>query len=597
MPETVLSLDLGSLRRVYQAGVLRPADVMAEVLARIAARGEDAVWIHRLPPNTVEEYVRALDGRDPATLPLYGVPFAVKDNIDLAGVPTTAGCPGFAYTPARTAPAVERAIAAGAIPIGKTNLDQFATGLVGTRSPYGVPANPFDAGRIPGGSSSGSAVAVACGLVSFAFGTDTAGSGRVPAAFNNVVGLKPTRGLVSTTGVVPACRTLDCVSVFALTCDDAADVLGVVSGFDDTDPFSRRAPEAAGLVGARFRFGVARDAQLEFFGNVAGEAVYRAAVERLRALGGEFVTIDLEPFLQVGLLLYEGTWVAERYAAVGAFIDEHPEAVLPVTREIIAGGARPSAAEHFAAAYRLQERKRDVERTWETVDVLVLPTAGMAFPLADVAADPLGPNKRLGRYCNFTNLLDLSAIAVPAGFESTGMPFGVTLMAPAFHEARLLEIGGRLHAAAGVPMGATSHPVPAAVPRPPAASRVQVVVCGAHMSGLSLNPQLADRGGRLIESTRTAPVYRMVALPDGRPGLERVDAGGAIEVEVWDLPTAAFGSFVAQIPPPLGIGSVRLADGREVKGFLCEAVAARNARDVTSYGGWRAYLAASRTSS
>ncbi len=592
MPDDGLSLDLGALRRSYASGTLRPGDVVAEVSARIAARGDDHVWIHRTSDEEIAAYVRALDGKDAATLPLYGVPFAIKDNIDLAGAATTIACPAAAYTAEGSATAVARAIAAGAIPIGKTNLDQFATGLVGVRSPYGVPVNPFDPAFVPGGSSSGSAVAVAAGLVSFALGTDTAGSGRVPAAFTNVVGLKPTRGRVSAKGVVPACRTLDCVSIFALTCADAADVLAAIEGFDVADPFSRAVPrsEPAG-VGARFRFGVPRPADLAVL-DAASAELFEAATARLAGLGGAPVTVDLGPFFAAGRLLYDGPWLAERHAAIHERLASAGEAaLLPVIRAVVAPGAHPSAAAAFAGFYRLRELRRMTEPVWNDVDVLLAPTAPTIPRIAEVRADPIAQNARLGLFTTFVNLLDLTAVAVPAGLRPDGLPFGVSLLAPGFHEARLLELGHRLHAAAAVAMGATRHPVPDPRPRRRRMpGGVEVVVCGAHMTGLPLNARLVDRGGRLVEATATAPVYRMVDLGDGRPGLERVAAGAAIEVEVWELPIEGFGALVAEIPPPLGIGSVRLASGRDVKGFLCEAVAAREATDITSYGGWRRYL-------
>jgi allophanate hydrolase len=590
-----LSLDLATLQAQYRRGTLSPADVVDEVLGRIEARGDDHVWIHRLSRDEIATYLRALDGRDPGTATLYGVPFAIKDNFDLAGTPTTAACPAFAYLAARTATAVAHAIAAGAIPIGKTNLDQFATGLVGVRSPYGTAVNPFDAAMIPGGSSSGSAVAVAAGLVSFAFGTDTAGSGRVPAALNNIVGLKPTRGLVSTSGLVPACRSLDCTSIFALSSDDAARVLAAVSGFDPTDPFSRPPPVAPAAAPHPYRFGVPRPAQRELFGNAAGERLYDAAIDRLRADGGEPEDVDLEPFLAAGRLLYDGPWVAERYAAIREFIDAHPDALHPVTRAIIGSGARPCAADAFAAYYRLRELRRALEPVWQRIDLLLLPTVATSYTVRAVEADPIGLNARLGHYTNFVNLLDLCAIAVPAGFQPDGLPFGVTLLAPAFRENVLLPVAARLHAAACVPMGATGCPLPAAAPAAGNATGfVELVVCGAHMSGLPLNHQLTGRGARLLETTRTAPEYRLVALPDGRPGLERVASGAAVEVEVWAVPAEQLGSFIAAIPPPLGIGTVRLAGGREAKGFLCESIAACQAIDITAHGGWRAYLTATR---
>jgi allophanate hydrolase len=590
-----LSLDFATLRAAYRGRTLRPAEVIDEVLSRIAARGEDHVWIHRLSRSEIDGYLCQVEALDPDSAPLYGLPFAIKDNFDLAAAPTTAACPAFAYRAASTAPAVARAIAAGAIPIGKTNLDQFATGLVGVRSPHGTPVNPFDASMIPGGSSSGSAVAVAAGLVSFAFGTDTAGSGRVPAALNNIVGLKPTRGLISTTGLVPACRSLDCVSVFALTTDDAARVLAVTAAVDVADPFSRPPPAQARTSPSPYRFGVPRAAQGEFFGNAAGAQLFASAVARLQADGGAPVEVDIEPFLAAGRLLYEGPWVAERYAAIRSFITAQPDALHPVTRAIIESGARPLAADAFAAYYRLRELRRALEPVWQRIDVLLLPTVGTSHSVRDVEADPIRLNAQLGHYTNFVNLLDLCGTAVPAGFLPDGLPFGVTLLAPAFDEAVVLPIAARLHATAGVPMGATSHPLPPlADSRAEAASTVEIVVCGAHMSGLPLNHQLTSRGARLVDETRTAPEYRLVALPDGRPGLERVEHGAAIAVEVWALPAEHVGTFIAGIAPPLGIGTVRLADGRQVKGFLCESIGARHSPDISEHGGWRAYLATRR---
>jgi allophanate hydrolase len=591
-----LSLDIANLRRLYRERALTPSALVEQLYARL--EGEDArrIWITRLTLEQLLGYARALVGRDPASLPLYGVPFAIKDNIDLAGVPTTAGCPEYAYTPAQSATVVQRLIGAGAIPVGKTNLDQFATGLNGTRSPYGACRNAFDPEYIAGGSSSGSAVATALGLTGFALGTDTAGSGRVPAAFNNLVGLKPTRGLVSTAGVVPACRTLDCVSVFALTAADAQAVLDVAAGFDPRDPYSRPARPARALPAPRFRFGVPPAAQLEFFGNREYAALFDAAVERMQALGGERVEIDLTPFLETARLLYEGPWLAERYVAIRGFIESHPGALHPVTRAIIEKGRAPSAADAFTAMYRLADLRRAVEPILESVDVIVTPTAGTIYRRAELEADPLRPNSHLGYYTNFMNLLDLSAIALPAGFTAAGLPFGITLFADAFREPALLALGARFEQALRLPLGATGRPHPPAGPAPALPpGYVAVAVCGAHMRGLPLNFQLTERGGFLLEATHTAPQYRFYALPGGppqRPGLVRVDRDGAsIEVEVWALPLEYYGSFVAGIPAPLGIGSVMLDDGRTTQGFVCEAYAVAGAEDITVLGGWRRYLA------
>jgi len=591
------SLDLAALAAGYREARFTPAEVIELVLERIAAGADHNAWIQVLPREDLLARAAALAEQDPQALPLYGVPFAIKDNIDLAGVPTTAGCAAYAYTPERSATVVERLVAAGAIPIGKTNLDQFATGLVGTRSPHGPGRNTFDPDYVSGGSSSGSAIAVARGEVCFSLGTDTAGSGRVPAAFNNLVGIKPTRGLVSTHGVVPACRSLDCVSIFALNAADGAAVLGVAQGFDADDPFSRPTqPPALGRplgAVAGLRVGIPPKEQLEFFGDEEYARLFAAAVDRLTALGAIPVSVDLRPFLDTARLLYDGPWVAERYAAVGTFIDAHPDAVHPVTRQIITGGPQLSAADAFAGQYRLATLRRTTESAWDEVDAILTPTAGTIYRVAELEADPIRLNSNLGYYTNFMNLLDLSAIDMPAGFRSDGLPFGVTLFAPAFHDTGLLALTDAWQQDQGLPMGATGAPLPKAAPLT-AAEGIRVAVCGAHMEGLPLNTQLTERSARLVARTTTAPCYRFYALPGGppfRPGLVRAEAGAAIEVEVWEMPAARFGDFVDGIPAPLGIGRVELSDHSEVAGFVCESAAVDGATDITEWGGWRAWLA------
>jgi allophanate hydrolase len=605
LPSTLL---IAELLDGYRTGRFSPIDVAESVLANIATAPDRRAWITLLSRERVLEYAKALAQRDPASLPLYGVPFAIKDNIDLEGVPTTAGCPDYAYTPSKSAFVVSRLIEAGAIPIGKTNLDQFATGLVGIRSPYGACGNSFDPDYVSGGSSSGSAVAVAMGLVSFSLGTDTAGSGRVPAAFNNIVGLKATCGALSTRGVVPACRSLDCVSIFALTADDAARVYGVAAVFDREDSYSRmmesRAPVAgAGLGGeAGFRFGVPRASQLEFFGDTEYARLFGAAIGRLESLGGRCVEIDFEPFLATARLLYEGPWVAERYCAVGDFLERQPDSVYPVTRQIISGGRDATAADAFRAQYRLMELRRATEQAWLEMDVLVTPTAGTIYRIDAVEADPIRLNANLGYYTNFVNLLDLAAVAVPAGFRADGLPFGVTVVGRAGADGQLLALGNRLHRAAAVPLGAFGGAIPAnssTIPfcsskDDPSKDRISVAVCGAHMEGLPLNQQLTSRDGVLISRTRTAAKYKFYALPGGpphRPGLVRVSGeGSSIEVEVWSVPTSLFGSFVAGIPAPLCIGKVELESGEQVAGFICESHATTTATDITALGSWRRYL-------
>jgi allophanate hydrolase len=594
-------LDIAALKARYASGAVRPPAVVAGILERIARRGKDPTWISLAPRGELEARAAELERHAPAGLPLYGIPFAIKDNIDSRGLPTSAACPQFAYLPEANATVVERLLAAGAILVGKTNLDQFATGLVGVRSPYGVPANPFDPRYIPGGSSSGSAVAVAAGLVSFSLGTDTAGSGRIPAAFNNLVGLKPTRGLLSARGVVPACRSLDCVSIFGLTAADTAAVLRVAQGFDPADPFSRRPappPRALPRSFVGLRFGVPRDDQLQFFGNPETPQLFEDMVSRVEKLGGTRVNVDFAPFLETARLLYEGPWVAERYVAIREFIERNPKALHPVTAAIIGGATRFSANDAFAAYYRLQALRRQTAPVWDTVDILVTPTAGTIYRVDELEAEPVKLNSNLGYYTNFMNLLDLAAIAVPAGFQRDGLPFGVTFVAPAFNDEVLCALGDVAQRAAVKTMGATGLPLPPVADAPaPAGQVIQVAVCGAHMSGLPLNHQLTERGARLACKARTAPQYRLFALTDfkpPRPGLIRDkrggDAGGAIEVEVWEIPSSAFGGFVEGIPAPLGIGTVTLEDGQQVKGFLCEAHATKGAREITGLGSWRQFI-------
>lgn len=590
------SLYIHNLLSAYRAGQLTPTILMEQLLERSASYTDHAIWI--TPPQREHLLERAweLEGRGMEGLPLYGVPFAIKDNMDLADVPTTCACPGFAYTPKRSAMVVQKLLDAGAIAMGKTNLDQFATGLNGTRSPYGACRNAFDPDYISGGSSAGSAVAVALGLASFSLGTDTAGSGRVPAAFNNLVGLKPTCGLLSTSGVVPACRSLDSVSIFALSAQDAQRVFVAALGEDPSDPYSRTIQPHGFDFGRapRFRFGVPAEKDLNFFGDHEYTQLFDAAVTRLESLGGERVELDFAPFLETARLLYGGPWVAERYQAIRSFIDANPDALFPVTRDITLGGAKPLAADAFAALYRLREFKRECDRIWPQVDCVITPTAGTIFTRAELLAEPVARNTELGYYTNFMNLLDYAAVAVPAGFRPDGLPFGVTLFAPAHQDVPLLHLAERWQLADPVPIGAkeTMPPpvetVPAAVPN----GQVQVAVVGAHLSGLPLNQQLTSRGARLLSETKTARCYRLYALADGkRPGLIRAAHGGeAIDCEVWEMPAAAFGSFVAGIPAPLGIGTVELADGSAVSGFICEGIGIASATDITRFGGWRAYL-------
>tara|TARA_R110002124_G_scaffold35649_5_gene115795 strand:- start:1400 stop:3217 length:1818 start_codon:yes stop_codon:yes gene_type:complete len=589
-----LSLTLASLRAAYGEGV-RVEDVMSEVLARIEAYSDKAVWIARADTGALIAQARALDAmsrEERGRMALFGVPFAVKDNIDVVGLPTSAACPAFAYLPKESAEVVRRLTAAGAIVLGKTNLDQFATGLVGTRSPHGAPRSVFNADYISGGSSSGSAVAVAAGFASFALGTDTAGSGRVPAAFNNIVGLKPSKGLLSTRGVVPACRSLDCVSIFALNAEDAGAVFHQAAVFDAGDSYARALmPSEPIIAGAKFTFAAPRAADLTFFGDSEAERLFGEALTRLEDLGGRARRIDFAPFRDVAELLYEGPWVAERTAAVGRFMDENLKDVDPTVAAIVAGGRKRTAVETFEAFHKLQSLSRKIAAIMSEIDVLVVPTAPTTYRVADVMAEPVKLNSRLGTYTNFMNLADLAGLAVPAGIGANGLPFGITLCAPAFAEARLLELGARVHAALGLGAGG-----PALNARKTDEAYIELAVVGAHMSGLPLNHELTSRGAMFVERSRSSANYKFYALAGGppfRPGMIRQAAGGggSIELEVWRLPRAAMGDFMAGIPMPLCIGTVELANGRLVKGFLCEPEGIAGAEDITHFGGWRAYMA------
>jgi allophanate hydrolase len=606
-----IDLQVQSLLDAYASGQLTPASLLRHVHGRAQATLEQNIWITLLEWEAIAAQLTALEERRAAgaQLPLYGVPFAIKDNIDLSDVPTTAACASYATTPRQSSPVVATLMAAGAVALGKTNLDQFATGLVGTRSPYGICASAFDPRYISGGSSSGSALAVARGLVSFALGTDTAGSGRVPAAFNNLVGLKPTRGLLSTRGLLPACRSLDCISVFAGSVADAAAVFDLTATFDARDPFSRPAPPGTGsLPAVGFRFGVPAQGQLEFFGDARAEGAFRAALARLIELGGEPVSIDFAPFSRAAALLYQGAWVAERGAAVGEFIARKPSGLDPTVAAIIGGAARYNAVDAFVAQHELRELARQVEALWADIDVLVVPTTPTQYTLQEIADDPLLPNQRLGTYTNFTNLLDLCALAVPAGFKAERQPVGVTLLGPAFADRALWALGTRLHQSYEPKVGATRHPVLASpsaapsrrLPRPaPPTARVlqsiRLAVVGAHLAGQPLHYQLVELGARFEGAATTAPHYRLFALSGTvppKPGLLRQARGGAaIEVEVYSLDPAAFGQFVAQVAQPLSIGSVELASGEWVKGFLCESSSTEASTEITELGGWRAYLA------
>lgn len=570
-------MKISELKERYAAGVT-PSEVIGEIWDKIIAWDDPAVFIHLPEKYELLELATMVEAM-PKELPLWGIPFVVKDNIDVEDWPTTSGCPDYAYVPGEDAEVVRLLRNAGAIPIAKANLDQFATGLVGTRTPYGVARNVFDAEFLPGGSSSGSASAVAAGLCVFSLGTDTAGSGRVPAAFQELIGWKPTRGLLSNRGLVPACKSLDCISVFANTAEDALQVSEVVSVYDVKDVFSRKVTPT-GYIGKSFRFGV--PATLDFADDPDTPGLYADAVERVKNLGGIPVEIDLTPFTEAAKLLYEGPWVAERWAAVGDFVEKNPDAIFPVTKKILEGSKGWDAASTFQAQYKLREFARQAEAVWETMDVLLLPTTPRLYTVAENLADPFVTNAILGRYTNFMNLLDLSAVAMPVGRARDGRaPWGVTIAAPAGWDAVLLELAGRFR-------GETIKPRPS--------GKIPVLVCGAHLEGLALHWQLADRGAVLREKTATSPIYRMYAMPPigtipPRPALIRdEEEGAAIEVEVWELEPAAFGDFASKIPGPLGIGKVKLASGEEVPGFIAEPRAIEGAEEITSLGSWRNWI-------
>nr|WP_315382247.1 allophanate hydrolase [uncultured Sphingomonas sp.] len=576
-------LSVAGIAAEVQAGQRSAVAVIEDVLARLDAYDaiQPAVWISRFEPDALRAAAAAVDARVAAgeTLPLAGVPFAVKDNIDLAGLATTAACPAFAYQPEQSATVVAKLVAAGAIPVGKANLDQFATGLNGTRSPYGIPRNAYNRAWVSGGSSSGSAVAVAAGLVAFALGTDTAGSGRVPAAFNHLVGLKPSKGRWSSTGLVPACRTLDCITVFACTTEDAAVVDSIAAGFDATDALSRALPD---VPRARRRIGVPRAEQCRWFGDIESEFLYRQALD---GLGAELVEIDLAPLDEAARLLYDGPWVAERTAALQGLLLDNPDAIHPVVREIVEGGFGYSAIDAFNGAYHLAELARIAEAMWEQVDLLALPTAPTSYRVAEMLAEPIRLNASLGAYTNFVNLLDMAAIAVPTGAYASGVGFGVTLMGPAGTDRALIDAANAF------------FPAPASPPPLDLEGRMETVklaVVGAHLKGMPLHWQLTSREAKFVEATTTAPTYKLYAMAESvppKPALVHSEDGAAIALEVYELDMAAFGSFVAEVPPPLAIGTVTLADGSMVKGFVAEPRAMAGAEDITELGGWRAYIA------
>ena len=597
-------MNINNIRADYQQQKLTPKQLCQQIRERSLQFAEYNIWIHLLSAEQQQPYLDALAEKDPQTCPLWGIPFAIKDNIDLAGIPTTAACDEFAYIPDQSAFVVQQLLNAGAIPVGKTNLDQFATGLNGTRSPYGACHNAFDFDYISGGSSSGSAVAVALGLVCFSLGTDTAGSGRVPACFNNLVGLKPTRGILSNSGVVPACKSLDCISIFAQTIDDANTLLAVAEGFDEQDGYSRKNPfgnqyRQYGVRSCPLKMGILAAEQLQFFGDHGYATAYRQTLNKLSGLDIEFVEIDYQPFDETARLLYEGPWVAERYLACLPLIEQQPQAINSVILGIIAQGKAPHATDLFRAQYRLQTLKQRCLAQLQQCDCLLLPTAGKCFTQDELKREPVLCNSQLGYYTNFVNLLDLAALAIPTAFTENQLPFGVTLIAEAFTDRCLLSIAKRIEMTLQLPLGVEKQPADGVLCGTERAGKdnqwIDVSVCGAHLQDCVLNWQLTERGAKRIVQTYTAAKYRMYLLENEavlRPGLILDnDAGCAIEIEIWSLPAAQFGSFVSEITAPLGIGKLETIDGQQVNGFICEPHALAKSREITNFGSWRQFLA------
>ena len=594
------NMTIAALRTAYATGKIRPQEVMANIRAKSADYAQHNIWIHLLSEDEQAIYLEGLKSKDPAKHALWGIPFAIKDNIDLAGIPTTAACKEFTYIPEKSAKVVQQLIHAGAIPVGKTNLDQFATGLNGTRSPWGSCRNAFNPAYISGGSSSGSAVAVALGLSSFSLGTDTAGSGRVPACFNNLIGVKPSRGLLSATGMVPACRSLDCMTIFTYDTDDANQVFSIAEGFDAEDAYSRRNPfqnqkRQYGEHVGTLKIGIIPDDQLNFFGDTAYEKAYRETLKQLTNGDVELIEIDFTPFNKAAKLLYEGPWVAERYIAIKHLIEENPSAIFPVVKDIIAPGSELKATALFEAQYHLNALKQICDEQLAKIDCLLTPTAGRCFTIEDMLKQPIKFNSQLGYYTNFMNLLDLASIAVPTQIAENGLPFGITLVGPVFSDRILLSIANRFRNWFDLPLGISSFKsISSSVTPIRPRNKVDVLVCGAHLQGLPLNWQLVERGATLKKKTLTAPNYRMYALAGGppfRPGLILDEENGAaIEAEIWSIPADQFGSFVDGIPAPLGIGKVRLADGTTVSGFICEPFGLKGADEITHHGSWRKYM-------
>ena len=596
-----MNLTINYLHQAYKDKTLTPRQLIEDVLKRSEEFVEHNIWIHQLTLDELDPYLKNLENHGVDELPLYGIPFAIKDNIDLAGVPTTAACSVFEYVPEKSAFVVEQLIKAGAIPVGKTNMDQFATGLVGTRSPepWGACKNSFNKKFISGGSSSGSSVSVALGLASFSLGTDTAGSGRVPAAFNNIVGLKPSKGALSMTGVIPACRSLDCVSIFALTTDDANAVFEQASSFDEKDQYARSVPfdnnaRQYGVPNESFTFAIPKAEQLEFFGNNSAKDLFDKNVEKMQSLGGVKYEIDFSVFLQAAKLLYEGPWVAERYVAIEKIISEQPEELLPVIKAIIGSAENKTAMDAFSSEYKMQVYRTQSKKILREFDFLLTPTVGTIYTIDEVNADPIVKNSNLGYYTNYMNLLDCACVAVPGGFLDNDLPWGISLVSTAMSDRKLLSYANKWQQLLQISLGNVDIKLPETLASEIAyTDTIPVIVCGAHLDGLPLNWQLTERGAIFEEATTTANAYKMFVIEGKlpRPGLVRDDKQGTvINIEIWKVPKVEFGSFVDGIASPLGIGKVETYDGRWLSGFICEGYAVEGAKEITALGGWREYL-------
>lgn len=582
-----MDLRISSLLSAYRNETTTPRAVIEYILAEID-KAPSQIWISKLSREALEKYLEPLEKCNsiPTEKPLFGIPFAIKDNIDFEDLESTSACPAYAYKPQKSSFVVSKLIAAGAIPIGKTNMDQFATGLVGVRSPYGSIPNKFAPEYISGGSSSGSAASLAYGLCSFSLGTDTAGSGRVPAAFNKLVGVKPTRGLLSTSGVIPACRSLDCVSIFALDIDDAKMVLNIAQGEDDKDPYSREAPWVQNesnrtRLPEEWTFGIPD--KLEFFGNEEYRKAFEKAVQAFESAGGKKVIIPFEPFLKAAKLLYEGPWVFERYNAVGKFIEEHPDEIHPITKSIITPKRTPHPSEVFEGFHKLQAYKKIADKIISSIDFLLTPTAGTIYKTADVEKNPIELNSNLGYYTNYMNLLDYSALAIPAedaiceSENALSLPFGITLVGKAFDDYKLLDVAKKVE--------------------PYLASKIPLAVCGAHLKGCALHKELSR--AVFLEATETAPEYKMLALngPIPKPALMATSnsEGRSFYIEIYELSAKDFGEFVKRVPAPLSIGKVKTIDGKIIPGFIAdssvpELYQAGKATDISEYGDWRKYI-------